>query len=57
MRMKEEDCSFDITLNRSGKVSIQFRAVDNAGNEVKYDTIAPTVSDKLPVRSFLRRLG
>ncbi len=46
--------SFDITLNRSGKVTVQFRAVDNAGNEetintieVKYDTVAPTVSHKL----------
>ena len=46
--------SFDITLNRSGKVSIQFKSADTAGNvetvntiEVKYDTVAPTVSHKL----------
>ncbi len=46
--------SFDITLNRSGTVTVQFKAEDVAGNvetanviEVKYDTIAPTVSHKL----------
>jgi hypothetical protein len=43
--------SLDLTLNRSGKASVWYSAIDNAGNEepvraieVKYDTIAPTVS-------------
>ncbi len=46
--------SFDIVLNKSGKVSVQFKAADKAGNvetvntiEVKYDTVAPTVSHTL----------
>jgi alpha-tubulin suppressor-like RCC1 family protein len=46
--------SFDITLNRSGKASFLYKAIDDAGNEeaantieVKYDTIAPTVTHAL----------
>jgi hypothetical protein len=46
--------SFDITLNRSGNASVSYKAIDNAGNEeaantieVKYDTIAPTVTHTL----------
>jgi hypothetical protein len=52
----------DVTLNRSGKASVSFYAIDKAGNaefpnkiEIKYDTIAPTVSHKLlpdPANSF-----
>ena len=44
----------EVPLNRSGKATISFYAVDHAGNEevagsvtIKYDTIAPTVSHVL----------
>ena len=44
----------DVPLNRSGKATVSFYAVDNAGNAeiartvmINYDTIAPTVSHQL----------
>lgn len=44
----------DVPLNRSGKATVYFQAIDKAGNAetvngvtVNYDTIAPTVSHKL----------
>jgi hypothetical protein len=46
--------SVDVNLNGSGKASVLFYAVDNAGNSetqdgvnIKYDTIAPTVTHTL----------
>ena len=46
--------TFDVPLNRSGKATVSFYAVDNAGNAetpgsvtINYDTIAPTVSHVL----------
>ncbi len=50
--------SFDITLNRSGKTSVLYKAFDYAGNEetankieVKYDTVAPSITHSVSQRN------